>query len=278
MKRGITEILAMLAILLGLFAAGCGSTSELTSSWRTNEITIDGSATEWTSGMTELKDSHVFIGARNDQDFFYFCMVTSEDQFRRQMLIPGLTIWFEPDNGKKFGILYPMGIQSPDPPAISRTGNTRDPEDRSRLDQLALQDLEILGPGKDDRNLVSTLQLPGFSVKIGNSGGKTAYELKIPLHQSTAQPYALPTTGGTIRVGIQTGKFESRMRQGGDEEGERGGGGFPGGGRMGRGRSGGGRMGGGRSAGQGGGANRPEPLDLKADIHLASQGSGSVSN
>jgi hypothetical protein len=190
------------------------------------------------------------------------------------MLIPGMTIWFEPDNGRKLGILYPMGIQSPESSAPFRTGEARDPEDRSRMEQFALQDVEILGPEKEDRNLLSVLQLSGLSVKIGAADGRTVYELKIPLHRSANHPYALDGAKSTIRLAIETGKMETRMRRGGGErEGDGGtGGGFPGGGgRMGRGR--GGRTGGGRSGGQNGGMNRPEPLDLKVDVHLASQGS-----
>jgi len=275
-----SKIRSLFFSLIPFGLVGCGTTADVTSGWNNGQVVIDGSAKEWNTGLTELKDSHIFIGTRNDQDYFYLCLMTPEDQFRRQMMIPGLTIWFEPENGKKLGILYPMGIQSPESPAPLRSEGSRDPEDRSRMEQFALQDLEILGPEKEDRNLLSTLQLPGISVKIGSSQGETVYELKIPLHRTTEHPYALEGAGNAVKLAIETGKFEPRMRQGnGEREGGGGtGGGFPGGGRMGRGRFGGGRMGGGRPGGENGGTSRPEPLDLTVEVHLAAQSSQSRTN
>ena len=274
--------------LIGLFGPGCSNTVELASSWNSQEAKIDVPATEWKSGLTEIKDSHVFVGIKNDQNYIYLRLLTTEEQFRRQMMRTGLTVWFESEEGKKLGILYPTGVftRSGIPPSPNPESNP-DPEERNRISQQALRDVELLGPGKNDRNLFSILELPGITVKLENSQGSTVYDLKVPLRESSDHPYALATAAGSmVKIGIETGKNESGSRPGGATgEGMGGGrtpggggppaGGMPGGGRSGGGRMGGGRSGGGRPGGErpGGdiGGNRIEPLDFSAKVKLVEQ-------
>ena len=283
MCRSLSGLFVACISLIGLFAPGCSNTVELASTWNNQEAKIDAPATEWKSGLTEIKESHVFVGIKNDQNYVYLRLMTTEEQFRRQMMRTGLTVWLESENGKKLGILYPTGVfnrtgipSSPNPDA------TTDPEERNRLDQQALRDVELLGPGKNDRNLFSILELPGITVKLENSRGSTVYDLKVPLRESSDHPYALDATSGSmIKLGIETGKIESGSRPGGGTgEGMGGGrtpggggppaGGMPGGGRTGGGRSGGARPGGGRPGGEIVGG-RLEPLDFSARVRLAGQ-------
>ena len=246
-----SHMLTGLALFSGLLVSGCGSTAQIPSSWRTRGVTVDSAAREWKSAFTPIKDTHLFIGMQNDSAFFYLRILAPEDEFRRRIAAPGMTVWLEPQDGKKLGILYPMG-----------TG---------------IHDLEILGVEKNDRTLFSPLEVPGVSVRVGSSDGSSMYELKVPLQASKDRPYAVGATpGSTFRIEIQTEKEVVGMREGGGRSsggegggyggGGGGGGGFGGGGR--RGGGGGGRGGGGRSGGQGGGAQL-DPVDFKADINLA---------
>jgi hypothetical protein len=244
-----THTLIGMAILAGVLVSGCGSTAQIPSSWRTPGVTIDTAAQVWKSPFIPLKDTHLFLGMQNDSAFFYLRILAPEDEFRRRIAGPGMTVWFEADDGRKVGILYPMG-----------TG---------------IHDLEILGTDKNDRTLFSPLEVPGVSVRVGSSEGSSMYELKVPLQASKDRPYAVGAApGSTFRIEIQTEKEIAGMREGGGmgEGGGRspgggggGGGGFGGGGRRGGG-GGGGR--GGRSGGQGGGT-RLDPVDFKADVSLA---------
>jgi hypothetical protein len=240
MKVHRTGVLAGLAIAAGFLVSGCGSTAQIPSSWRTPGVTIDSTAREWKSPFSPLKDTHLFIGMQNDSAFFYLRILAPEEEFRRRIAGPGMTVWFVPDDGKKTGVLYPMG-----------TG---------------LHDLEILGSDNNDRTLFSPLEVPGVSVRIGSSDGSSMYELKVPLQASKDRPIAVGAApGSTFRIQIQTEKEVATGREGGGEGRYPGGGGggFGGGGRRG---GGGGR--GGRSGGAGGG-NLFEPVDFKADVHLA---------
>jgi hypothetical protein len=202
------------------------------------------------------------VGVKNDQDYVYLRLLTTEEQFRRQAMKGGLTVWFESEDGKKLGILYPMGIfNRSETPPFPNPEATSDPEERNRLNQQALRDVELLGPGKNDRNLFTILELPGITVKVENSRGSAVYDLQVPLRESDDHPYALAArAGSTINLKIETGKNESGPRSGG----------LPGGGRSGVGRMGGGSHGGGKSGGENGGS-RPEPLEFSAKFRLAGQ-------
>ncbi len=246
-SRYRTHTLAGLAVFAALLASGCGSTAQMPSSWRTRGVTIDSAAREWKSPFTPVKDTHLFIGMQNDSAFFYLRILAPEEEFRRRIAGPGMTVWLERDGGKKLGILYPMG-----------TG---------------MHDMEILGADKNDRTLFSPLEAPGVSVRVGSSDGSSMYELKVPLQASKDRPYAVGASpGSTFRIEIQTEKEVVGGRAGGGGMGEGmgegggrspggGGGGFGGGGRRGGGR-------GGRPGGQGAGSSF-DPVDFKADVHLA---------
>jgi hypothetical protein len=278
--RTISSLAAIcILILVSTIMDGCSSTAELSSSWNNNKIVVDGNADDWGGHFFYLKDSHVSLGLRNDQDFLYVCLMSSEGQFRRQMTGLGLTVWLEPEGGKKWGIHYPIGFVSKGlRPSFNREG-TEGETDTAQVFGQSLQNLEILGPGDKDRQQFSALETPGVSVKVGNSQGSVAYELRVPLRTSSDHPYAVGApVGSNIKLALETGKLESENRGGGMSEGGREGGG-EGGGRGGGWRGGGGERGrgGGWRGGEGGrgtpSGERPEPLDFSAVVHLASASS-----
>jgi hypothetical protein len=258
-------VMGSLIVLLAIFSGGCSSTAELSSSWNANQIVVDGHADDWGGHFFYLKDSHVSLGLRNDQDFLYVCLMSSEGQFRRQMMGLGLTVWLEPEHDKKWGIHYPIGFMGRgERPSFNReeTGGERD---TAQIFGQLLQNLEILGPGEDEHQQFSAIEVPGIGVRVGSSQGSAVYELKVPLKESSDHPYALGAgPESTIKLALETGKFEGRSREGGMGEGGRSGGR---GGFGGRGPGGGGR--GGRMPGD----ERPEPLDFSAVVHLLSASS-----
>jgi hypothetical protein len=249
---------------------GCSSTAQLSSSWNKGEVVIDGQANEWTSQLAAIKDMRVSVGVRNDEEFLYVCVTSPDERFGRQMLSLGLTVWFEPENGEKMGIHYPIGMMRQGVRSAFGSGEGEGPQDWDRMTEESLQELELLGSDKNDRHVLSTLQLPGLGVKVGGPRGAMVYELKVPLKKSDDYPYAVGAkTGSTVKLGIETGKLqaESRpeggfggMRDGGRRGGDRSPmGGMPGGGRPGR--------------------QRPEgaplePLEYWANVRLAVPSSG----
>jgi len=260
-----TLFMVAFVISVSILTAGCSSTAELSSSWNANQIVVDGHADDWGGHFFYLKDSHVSLGLRNDQDFLYVCLMSSEGQFRRQIMGLGLTVWLEPEDGKKWGIHYPIGFMGRgERPSFNREemGGERD---TAQIFGQLLQNLEILGPGKDEHQQFSAIEVPGIGVRVGRSQGSVVYELRVPLRESSDHPYALGAgPESTIKLALETGKFEGRSREGGMGEGGRGGGRGGFGGR--------GPGGGGRGGGMPGG-ERPEPLDFSAVVHLSSASS-----
>jgi len=177
----------------------------------------------------------------------------------------GLTVWLEPEHGKKWGIHYPIGFvgQRGRPPLNGEeVGGERDTA--QILGQQFLS-LEILEPGEDEHQQFSAIEVPGIGVRVGRSQGSVVYELRVPLRESSDHPYALGAgPESTIKLALETGKFEGGGREGGMREGGRGGG---------RGGFGGRGPGGGGRGGAMPGSERPEPLNFSAVVRLSSASS-----
>ena len=268
---GLDLVILIAGLFMAVLVQGCGSSTELSSSWTGTPVAVGDSTPRWYGALAELKDTHVSLGVENDTGYVYLCLEAPAEQFRRQMMAPGLTVWFESDNGQKMGIHYPMGFAAERNLSGPGEGNYESGQ-RGQMGQQSLGEMEIIGPGKYDRNVLSTLELRDVKVKIGNVGSQTVYELKVPLHASADHPYAVGVNpGSTLKLEIESGKFEPR--KGGGMSGGEGGEGMRGAGRRGGGSGGfgggyggGGMRGGGR---QGGGANRPESLDETVKVQLA---------
>jgi len=263
-KRVFSGRLSALSSILLLFTFllnGCSNGKlELNSDWRDREITIDGKNADWLGAMLFFEEDNISVGLLNDDNFLYICMI-AEDQFiRAQVMRQGFTLWFDPDGGKEkiFGIKYPVGMKA------SERGMGRDEQNLERACEVPrrpMNELEILGPGKDEVKKMLIEEAKGIEINIEFSSGMLVYELKVPLIQSEHHPYAIGAeAGSSVGIGLETTKIERPdMSSGMSGEGGRGG---PTGGM--RGGAGGRGMPGGR---------RPQmrnPLKIWAVVQLAS--------
>ena len=273
-----SRAIALVLLFAGCCAvSGCSTSAQLTSAWRENEIQVDGQPSDWGSHITPIKDSPIALGTLNDGDYLYLCIVSSDLQFRREMMGLGLTVWFEPDGGDRIGIHYPTGFRQMGRIPTRDFGGNGD-RDEGVASSLAFSDLEILGPEKDDKTVYSPLEIPGVRVKIGQWRGSVVYEIRMPLKKSKSDPIAINAADGSdVDIEIQGGTVDASMRRP-PTEGEPGG--VEGRGEGMRGGMGGGMRGGGRRGGGGGGQraqNRPKPIDFEAVIHLAKRTSSAGS-
>jgi len=255
--------ISSILLLLTFMYAGCGSGKlELNSDWRDREITVDGKNTDWLGAMLFFEEDNVSVGLLNDENFLYICMI-AEDQFiRSQVMRQGFTLWFDPDGGKEktFGIRYPLGMKASD----LLSGMRRDEQSMERPRQaprMQMNELEILGPGKDEMKKMRIEEAKGIEIDIEFSSGMLVYELKVPLIKSEQHPYAIGAeAGSSIGIGLETAKMQ-RL----DVRSERRGG------RMGPGPTGGMRGGAGDRGMPGGRRPRmPQPLKIWAVVQLAS--------
>ncbi len=287
-------------VLLPLAGYGVLSASKntLTSGWRDRDIKIDGFNDDWPTLSSFSEDTRFSIGLANDEQFLYVALSTNDRATSLQALHQGLIVWFDAEGGKKkrFGIEYPVvalpearsdgygggrgrggyGGGERQDGSDGQNGGQGKAQGQPSVDELwaraqangRLNQLELLGPGKDDRRSLVVAEAAPIQVKIGTNEGTLVYEMRIPLTKSGDAPYAIGgRPGGTIGIGLETPPREWR------NEGGRGAGGF--GGMGGRGGFGGhGGWGGGGRPGYGGGPffQRPQqakPLKTWASVQLA---------
>ncbi len=243
---------------------------KISSKWSATEIKIDGGDSEWVDGINYLEKEKLGFGIKNDSSYLYLCLKFESD-IQRQAKMFGFTIWFDSagKNKKEFGIHFPIGLQNFDtepPPEPKEPGEYSD-DPQQRFAPM-LQEIEVLGPEKEDRNRFSVGG--SFGIRAASSESQTGHfvcELKIPLKSIQSQPYAIGSElGKTLSVGFEMGemdrdKMRERMRSGGGF-----GGGRPPDGDMPRG---GGRPGGFPGGGRPNGMNRPNPFKVWKQVTLS---------
>ncbi len=245
--------LVLLAVLaVASIALDAASKAKLTSDWTATPIVVDGTNTAWSAFASVDKDVRLSVAVKNDDQYLYLALVTSDTPTAFQILNQGLIVWFDVEGGskKRLGIQYPLGR------AVGATGDPQggqplDPEAmwRRRLADDRLLLAELLGPGKDDiKSLVLDLSQP-IRAKLGHAEGTLIYELAIPLARAPNSSDGLGVRpGAVIGIGLETPQRGDTPAAG---RGGYGGGGT-GGGRGGYGGGMGGRGGGGGYGGMGG--------------------------
>ncbi len=232
-------------------------------------LTIDGDLGEWSMSMQQLGDSPVRVAVQHDDDFVYLAIQSIDETFLRQVMLGGLTVWFN-SNGDKtrdLGINFPIGRSSMAPIRVDPQNPPSDSEQTPRI----LRELEVVdGDGKGVRYPVDGV--PGISLKAFLEFGAFSYELKVPLEASAGMAHAVnPGSDGVFGIGLQTGEIDMSELAAGRQG--TGGAGVSGGGRRGGGGRGGGRGsgrgGGGRSSGGGsGGFGGLEAVDIWTQVSL----------
>ncbi|MEO8167511.1 MAG: hypothetical protein ABI623_04630 [bacterium] len=257
-------------LFFAFMLSGCGSSAELASAWSSGNVVVDGQSSDWDKVPLYTGKEKVGVSVSNDNEFLYVYLTTQDRQTQMQIMRFGLTVWLDRKDSKDetFGIHYPLGMRFNEP--LTDRSRSEGGEGMQRALESQSRELEILGPGKNERRRLSLLAVPGVQAKIAFAGsGNLVYELRVPLKENSNYQFAVNAEGSKIGVGIssQADKEAMKERTGPPEEGVR------------RGESGGGMRGGGTRGGgggvrRGGGemASRPsnEPLDLWLSVTLAS--------
>lgn len=268
--------------LLGL-AVNCtfaGETQEVTSRWRIGEIKIDGADSEWAGGLTYLEKEKLAYAISNDSSAIYLCLVFDRE-IQRQANLFGFTIWLDATgkNKKTFGVRYPLGMFNFDREAVPDPMLMREGPEALHAQMVQMRDeIEVIGPDKDDRNRFAANSSFGIQAACAGAPDTLMCELKIPLQVAPGRPYAIGAgPGQTLSLGFEMGEMNREQRR--ERMGQRGGGmggGRPGGGMPpGGGVPGGGRRPGGMGDGPPGGMPReggmemPKPFKIWLPLTLA---------
>ncbi|MGH2568569.1 MAG: hypothetical protein ACRDGA_09535, partial [Bacteroidota bacterium] len=100
---------AILSCML-LPLAGCAG-SVMTSGWNDERIVVDGDAQDWDGTSAFYNDEGVAVKVRNDAEYLYLLLVIQKREVGREVIMRGLTLWFDPNGGEKktIGLRYPLG-------------------------------------------------------------------------------------------------------------------------------------------------------------------------
>ncbi len=218
------------------------------STWTDSEPAMDTNPGQWKDATKYPADPQFGIGVKNDGRNLYLCMTSWKRSENSQLLRYGFTTWFtsKSKKGKRFGIRYPMGMMGNGAGSGSIRGRRPDVHDKKAMFDLAFQEMELLGPEKDDSVPVKTAiaESLGIGVRILSSEENLVYKLKVALREDSSAKYAIDIgndsllsitfemtvpDAGENHAGGQGGSSEMPGSQGGGMGG--GGGGMGGGGR-----------------------------------------------
>jgi hypothetical protein len=193
-------------IAAAVFFSSCSSSIKLLSTWRQEDIVVDGIGTEWQRGLYYDKESDIVYSIRNDDDYVYLFLKTQNRTTQMQIMRAGFTVWFDAGGGNDhlFGIRYPLAKQGARPEFHPES----DEEQIHSANEQALLEMEIVGAQKEDVQRFSTIDVPGIRAKIGRSQEALVYELRVPLRKTAHTPFAIGITSTNhIGIGLETEEF-----------------------------------------------------------------------
>jgi hypothetical protein len=265
----ILRVLSPIVLLLGA-VAGCGS-EELQSLARDRDITIDGDIRDWQGALQFLEDADLSYGLVNDRQAMYIVLVVGDREVRRQIIMSGMYMWFDPtgEKNKRFGLRFPIGLQE-DVTDMMPMMQQQDPSQFQEKFEASAKEMMVIGVHDSDWRRTGVRDVGGIEAAAIADENKLVLEFKVPVTNDGQYGYGIGAyAGSVIGLGIETPEidFEEMREQMRTAKGGRGGGGRGGWGGGGGGR-GGGAPGGTRPSG-GQRPERPDPIKVWTTVHLA---------
>jgi hypothetical protein len=193
-------VIAVWCFASGALAPLSAQSRTITSSWLADEISVDGSMTDWPS-LVRVEDGPAVAAQNNDDTLLV--VVASNDERVREQLATGLIVWIDASGrrGQTFGVRL-EGLR---PPSLTGAGATAAPDPLADTVLMKHDAFDLLGPARLQRRLIDDPESAGIQVATGVEHGMIAYELRIPLRESDTTPYAIGVAPGTrISIGLET--------------------------------------------------------------------------
>ena len=107
--RGIVLLLVLAAVAGAIAIAVSAETPRIESVWSTEAPAVDGKLAEWAAPLVALGSAPLSLGVRNDGQFLYVALASSDQATRMMLGAAGFTMWMDPSakNKKSFGITVP---------------------------------------------------------------------------------------------------------------------------------------------------------------------------
>jgi hypothetical protein len=264
-----------IAVVLAAASGGCG-TEELQSAPLDREIAVDGDAGDWEGMLRFVEDAEMSYGLANDERCLYIALVVGDREVRRQVIMSGLYLWFDPEGkeNRRFGIRFPIGLQE-NAEDMAPLFRERDPNKLSDSFDETVKEMMVIGPNDQTWRRAAVNSVDGIETAARADRNALVLEFKVPVAGDGEYDYgvgALP--GEVIGIGVETPKInledmKAKMGSAGGGPGGMGGG-------MGGGMSGdrppGGQPPGGRRPEGGERPGMPDPIKVWTKVRLAESG------
>ena len=140
---------SLLILLTVVMAVGCGS-EELVSVALDREITIDGETGDWQGLLKFNEDANLSYGLANNENEMYIVIVVGDRDVRRQIILSGLYLWFDPagEENRRFGLRFPIGLQEDvdDLMAMMELMREQDPNKLAESFGETVKEFLVIGP------------------------------------------------------------------------------------------------------------------------------------
>jgi hypothetical protein len=266
-------LMVVAAVLAGV-TVGCGSDEELRSTALDREITVDGDASDWKGILQFVEEGNMSYGLTNDAQSMYIVLVVGDREVRRQIIMSGLYLWFDPEGeeNKRFGVRFPIGLQE-DIADMMPLLREQDPSKLSESFDETVKEMMVIGPHDQSWRRAPVGTVDGIETAAKVDPNMLVLEFKVPVTNDGQYGYGLGALpGDVIGLGVETPKIDvedmrEQMRAAGGGGGRGGEGGGMGGGMAGD--RGGGRPSGGRRQ------EIPDPIKVWTRVHLAATATNS---
>ncbi len=200
-------------VLSAVSLSGCTSMLLVKSAWDNNKIVVNGSDKDWGDTMFYIPDAKLTVGVQNDTKYLYLILKTTDRQQSFQILGLGMTVWFDPSGGshESFGIHFPLGRKEEGGSFRRRSSDNENSQNNSMGSSFMANNpnqLEILGVSKNGPVRLTIADLKGIQLQLNHTQEGLIYELRVPLHSSPEEPYAINPKGSIIGVQFEGGKFQ----------------------------------------------------------------------
>lgn len=254
-------------LIILITITGCSGPA-IISSWQNDEIIIDGSRQDWNGGFSFIEDEQVAVAMKNDDNYLYLCLATSDRSKIMNIMQMGFTVWLDPldSDGQTIGVQYPVKREKEPRPNMQLGDNQEDSRgnlnNEKMFNNLKNMQNEILIVNEDNFPLtaIPTKNIEGIGAEVGNEMNQFIYELRVPLTYNKINAVFLDALPGEeIKVTFETGEIQKPERNDSEMRGNSGSG------MTGRGGRGGGMRGGGQNRMQA--AN--DPIDFNVEVKLS---------
>jgi hypothetical protein len=205
--------IAFLLVLISLSLLGC-KTTKITSTTKTDKISIDANKTEWEGKMTTLSRKKVSIGAQHDDRYLYLCLQINNQKIIPSIMRKGFELWFD-GAGRKNETVGIRFIAMDKPKSSPNFAARNEKADKPKFPN-SFTKIEILNNGETSEKL-NKEDLIGLDYAINNTNRSPLLEMKIPIQANAVYSTFIDAVPNR-EIALKVSSVSQRREAGGGHE------------------------------------------------------------